>query len=134
MSLWSWLTNKFPGRKPTGKPVQVESDDLEASLRAAETRGQREQQYGPTISLLIDRYAGLKIEVYADEHPPPHFHVRCAAGEASFRISDGAMLNGSLRSEARMIKAWHAKNKSKIVNAWNKSRPTNCSVGKYREN
>ena len=38
--------------------------DLEASLRAAE-REQREQEirYGPTISLLVDRCAGLRVEV-----------------------------------------------------------------------
>lgn len=25
---------------------------------------------------LVDRIKGLKIEVYANEHPPPHFHVK----------------------------------------------------------
>ena len=82
---------------------------------------------------LVDRYSGLKIEIHANEHPPPHFHVECAAGEASFRISDGTKLNGDLESEARVIRKWHAKNKDKLIRTWNESRPTDCPVGEYKE-
>jgi hypothetical protein len=135
MSLWSWLVDKF-GAKPIGKPVQVPSGALETGLREGAERKQREfeRRHGPTISLQVDYFAGFKVEVYAKEHPPPHFHVRCAGGKASFRISDCNMLNGDLAADDRIIKKWHAKNKSKIIRAWNESRPTDCSVGKYREN
>jgi len=105
-------------------------NDLETELRAAETRTRREDDRRfESILFLVDRYAGFKVDVYANEHPPPHFHVSCAAGEASSRISNGAMLNGDLRSEASTIRKWCGRNKSKLIDAWNRSRLTSCAVG-----
>lgn len=71
----------------------VEFDDvaalyeLEVELRSAEVseRRARDLRFGPLLEVRIDYYAGLRIEAYADEHPPPHFHVSCAGGSASFR-------------------------------------------------
>jgi len=42
-------------------------------------------------------------------------------------------MNGALRNEFRTIRDWHAKNKSKLIDAWNKLRPTDCPVGEYCE-
>lgn len=80
VSLFIWLRQKFGSGRPAGERTTVPSDDLESRLRAAAEREQRklEMRYGPTISLLVDRCAGLRVEVYANEHPPPHFHVKCA--------------------------------------------------------
>lgn len=110
-------------------------DELVAALHADEDRRreERERRYGPSLELLVDRYAGLVIEIYSDEHPPPHFHVACGAGKASFRISDGSPLHGDLGREERTIRRWHARNKPKLVAKWNASRPSDCPVGPYRD-
>ena len=35
---------------------------------------------------LVARVNGLKIEIYSNEHPPPHFHVKSPNINASFSI------------------------------------------------
>ena len=83
--------------------------------------------------LMLDRFGGLKIEVFANEHPPPHFRVICAGETANYRISDCGQLNGGLRKYHRVIRAWHSKNKSKLIEVWNNFRPSDCPVGQYIE-
>lgn len=37
---------------------------------------------------LVASINGLKIEIYSNEHPPPHFHVKSPNIDASFTIED----------------------------------------------
>lgn len=84
------------------------------------------------IKWLVDFTGGLKIEVYPDEHPPPHFHVKAQGVNASFDIENCIKLAGTVSSiEMKKIKFWHKHSKHLLIEAWNKSRPTNCTVGKY---
>lgn len=83
---------------------------------------------------LVDRVDGLKVEVFSNEHPPPHFRVKYQGGTANFTIADCATINGDysvLRHHSR-IKAWWKMNKQKIIEAWNKGRPSDCPVGQYK--
>jgi hypothetical protein len=81
----------------------------------------------------LDRIGGLRIIVYSDEHPPPHFLVRCSEGSRRFRINDCTPLDGSgLEKYLRNIRQWHAKHKQVLINTWNESRPSDCPVGAYR--
>jgi hypothetical protein len=83
---------------------------------------------------LVDRIGGMKIEVYPNEHPPPHFHVRSPVVSASFAIDDCSLLNGTVGPrEFRKIRYWHRQFKPYVVQAWNDTRPTDCKVGSYRE-
>lgn len=78
---------------------------------------------------------GLKVEVFANEHPPPHFRVKLQASTANFRISDCERLNGSgevLRHE-RTIRSWWKDHKTDLIEAWDKMRPSDCPVGTYSE-
>ena len=97
----------------------------------ATSQGQSASQEAPEF--LVDRYAGLKIEVFANEHPPPHFRVKCSGETANFTISDCTQLNGNLARHVRTIRKWHRRYKTDLINAWNKARPSDCSVGEYRE-
>lgn len=85
------------------------------------------------LGFLVDRFSGLKVEVFAREHPPPHFRITCGRESANYRISDCTQLNGGLRREYRVVREWHAENKGKLVDAWNQRRPSDCPVGPYRE-
>jgi hypothetical protein len=109
--------------------------DLERELRAAQeaARAERERLYGQTLELFVDRYRGLRITIRANEHPPPHFHVECDGGEASFRISDGQLLAGNLSAEVAVVRKWFARNRPAVINLWNQSRPSGCPVGPYVE-
>jgi hypothetical protein len=93
---------------------------------------QRPRPRPDLIEFLVDRYHGLKIEVFAREHPPPHFRVSCGAGTGNYRIDNCEQLNGDLRAEYRVIREWHELNQEKLIKAWNRSRPSDCPVGPIR--
>lgn len=87
------------------------------------------------IKALVARMDGLKIEIYPDEHPPPHFHVRSANINASFRIDDCTKIEGELSgSQLKKIRYWHGYSKQVLIQKWDEMRPTECAVGEYRDN
>jgi hypothetical protein len=73
----------------------------------------------------------LKGEIRSDELPPPHFHVVYDDQDASFSILDGRRLSGvrGLERYDQVIWTWWKENERKICETWNKSRPTDCTVG-----
>lgn len=83
---------------------------------------------------LVDKIDGLKVEIFSNEHPPPHFKVTYQGESNNFSIKDSEPLNGNgLKKWFRNIKKWHLENKDILINFWNVNRPTDCPVGKYRE-
>jgi hypothetical protein len=79
----------------------------------------------------VARFNGLVVVIQADEHPPPHFHVRYNGENASFAITNGARLPGitGLESYDRNIRKWWKKNYCVLIRVWNATRPTDCQVG-----
>lgn len=78
----------------------------------------------------VDRIKGLKIEIYPNEHPPPHFHVRGGGINASFSIVDCKHLEGEISNRNKsIIEWWHERSKDLLVNKWNETRPSDCQVG-----
>ena len=45
---------------------------------------------------LVERKGNIKIEVYSNEHSPPHFHVKGSEINASFSIRDCELIDGSI--------------------------------------
>lgn len=82
---------------------------------------------------LVAHLNGLKIQIFSNEHPPPHFRVQYSGETANYSISDCTQLNGGLKKWYRNIREWHAKNKQTLIDTWNKTRPSNCPVGAYRD-
>lgn len=82
------------------------------------------------IRQLVEAVNGLKIEIYPNEYPPPHFHVRGGDIDAVFDIRSGDLLSGEVGNrERKLIKVWHSHASSKLIKIWNETRPTGCSVG-----
>lgn len=82
------------------------------------------------IRQLVARVNGLKIEVFAREHPPPHFHVSGGGIDATFSIQDCALLEGSIGGRERsLVNWWFERSRPVLVSTWNASRPSNCPVG-----
>jgi hypothetical protein len=79
----------------------------------------------------VGELGGSKMQIYSNEQPPPHFHVKYNGQENSFRIDDASPLypNGDLKKWFKNIKKWHKKHKSELVNSWNELRPEGCPVG-----
>ncbi len=89
-----------------------------------------------TFGVIEDQIEGMKIEIYPKEEGIPHFHVRCQGTTAKFSIKDSAFLDGNLPEKmVRKVKFWYVQEgvKNLLVEKWNSTRPTNCTVGIYRE-
>lgn len=75
---------------------------------------------------------GIKIEMYPDDHHPPHFHAYYAEHEAKFQIVDLTIFDGSLPApQERDVKDWATRSNRQHALAFNwilcvaKQRPRN---------
>jgi len=69
----------------------------------------------PTLAL----FDGIKITMYWDDHPPPHFHVEADGMKAQIAIRTGRLLEGGLRVPAgRKVEAWRKRNLAGLMTAW----------------
>jgi hypothetical protein len=83
----------------------------------------------------VARIGGVIIKVYSKEHAPPHFHVKYSGKQASFKIENCDILEGNLNNnEEKIVKYWFKiGGKFNLIDAWNRTRPDDCSVGKIGE-
>ena len=83
---------------------------------------------------LVAKVNGLRIRVFAREHPPPHFHVAGSNLDATFSIADCALIEGPIDSRnRRLVEWWYKRSRPLLVRAWNRTRPTDCPVGPLEE-
>tara|TARA_R110002051_G_scaffold324773_2_gene423655 strand:+ start:41015 stop:41395 length:381 start_codon:yes stop_codon:yes gene_type:complete len=88
----------------------------------------------PIIKHMVMFVPGTKVEIFSDEHPPPHFHILHQEVNASFRIDNCELVDG-FRPSSRLMKAikkWHRENLCTFYYTWNRTRPADCQVGKLR--
>ena len=79
------------------------------------TRPGHEDSGGPTIS----RFYGIVIRMYANDHPPPHFHARYGQHRARVAIETGELLDGELPSRAaRLVRQWAALHRDELKTNW----------------
>jgi len=83
----------------------------------------------------VDTVSGYKIEIYIDEHSPPHFHIVKGSNKlAAYTIENCTKLSGSLPNGLeRKVKFFHDCAKAKLIKFWNDTRPGDCEVGKIQE-
>jgi hypothetical protein len=52
-------------------------------------------------------FYGIKLAMYFEEHPPPHFHVTSGSSRARISIETGEIYVGrSPKNAARLVKEW----------------------------
>jgi hypothetical protein len=79
---------------------------------------------------LVKRVNGLKIEIYPNEHPPPHFHIKSSNIDASFEILSCKLLHGRVQpKDHKLIIHFHKSNLNLLIDTWNNLRPSDCQVG-----
>ena len=115
--------------------VQVEDPEIIGQLRLLlNLEDAPNQVEDPNVATyLVDWFQNLRVEVFSNEHPPPHFRVLCAGETANYQIKNCTQLSGGLKRYHKVIRRWHSENKSKLIEAWNSRRPTDCTVGEYRD-
>jgi Domain of unknown function (DUF4160) len=74
----------------------------------------------PTV-IIID---GIRIEIFTNDHLPPHFHVRFGTMRAKFDILTGNMIKGRMdKRTVRKVKLWTEFNRELLMQVWTDSRP-----------
>ena len=69
----------------------------------------------PTVA----RVDGVKIQLYAKEHPPPHFHAVTAEFRAQIAIDPLAVINGSLPpAKLKAVLDWASTRQEALMKAW----------------
>ena len=72
----------------------------------------------PTISF----FYGIAIQMFFDDHNPPHFHARYGTARAVVRISDGQIIAGELPpTAARMVKEWALLRRTELEHNWQRT-------------
>jgi hypothetical protein len=70
----------------------------------------------PTIS----RFFGILIQMYYNDHNPPHFHIQYGEFQATIGIVDFALLTGNLPPKVLgMVVEWASIHQSELINNWN---------------
>jgi type I restriction enzyme, R subunit len=84
---------------------------------------------------LVKRFKDIKIEIFAKEHPPPHFRVKTNAGTGNFSIVNCEPLDcaSAILRRHREIKRWYSQNRQLLIDTWNSTRPSDCPVGEFRD-
>ena len=69
----------------------------------------------PTVA----RVDGVKIQFFAREHPPPHFHAVIAEYRAQIQISTMTVINGRLPpAKLQVVLDWAGQRQAALMDAW----------------
>ena len=69
----------------------------------------------PTISI----FYGIVIQMFWDEHAPPHFHALYAEHEALIDIQTLSVIRGSLpRRALAMVLEWASEHRKELMEDW----------------
>jgi len=74
------------------------------------------------IKQLLGRINSLKIEMYFNDHDPPHFHVKtnCGSIDATFKLEDCSLINGQIGSkDIKRVEYFYGQNKTQLWDFWN---------------
>ncbi len=64
-------------------------------------------------------FYGMVIQMYWDEHPPPHFHVRYSEWRATVGIHTLSILTGALpRNAERLVLEWASEHQTELLENW----------------
>lgn len=64
----------------------------------------------------ISSFYGIDIEMYFDDHAPPHFHARYGGQEALIVIATGDVYAGSLPGRAlRLVREWLEQHRDELA-------------------
>jgi hypothetical protein len=62
---------------------------------------------------------GVKIMLYANEHPPPHFHAKFAEFHAVIDLNELAIIRGSLPpSKSKAVIQWATRRQEALLTAF----------------
>ena len=73
----------------------------------------------PTIAL----FYGISIQMFYNDHLPPHFHASYGGDTAEISIESGEIIEGSLpRPALRLVREWLDQRRSLLAVNWDRAR------------
>lgn len=71
---------------------------------------------------LISEFYGIRIYVYYNDHPDPHFHAKYAGKEVQIRIGDLSVMAGEISHRAMgLVIEWASQHRAELARAWKKA-------------
>jgi hypothetical protein len=71
----------------------------------------------------ISRFFGIVVQMYYNDHNPPHFHVRYGREKALIVIDTLAVLQGWLPPRALgLVTEWASKHREELIEDWTLAR------------
>lgn len=71
----------------------------------------------------ISRFFGIVIQMYFNDHNPPHFHVRYGSEKAIIAIETLVLLEGRLSPRALgLVTEWASKHREELIEDWSLAR------------
>jgi hypothetical protein len=71
----------------------------------------------------ISRFFGIVIQMFYNDHSPPHFHARYGRDQAVISVADLVVLKGSLPPRALgLVMEWATRHREELMDDWNLAR------------
>jgi len=71
----------------------------------------------------ISRFFGIVIQMFYNDHSPPHFHAKYGRDRAVISVADLAVLKGALPPRALgLVMEWATQHREELMNDWNLAR------------
>jgi hypothetical protein len=68
---------------------------------------------------IISSFYGILIQMFWNDHPPPHFHVRYANYRARVSIEELKIISGDLpRTAERLVLEWAQLHRAELMENW----------------
>jgi len=78
----------------------------------------------------ISRFLGIVIQMYRDEHPPPHFHAIYGEFSAQIAIGPPSLIRGRLPARVLgYVTEWAVLHQAELMRCWEAAQ-TDQTVGK----
>ena len=66
------------------------------------------------------RFCGIIIAMFADDHNPPHFHIRYGDYDATITIDRGIVKGNMPKKELKMVFKWMESHTNELKENWNR--------------
>jgi len=71
---------------------------------------------------IIAIFNGIIIQMFFEDHAPPHIHALYSGAKALVRISDGEIMRGRLPPrQAKLVKAWVKLRNAELMENWRRA-------------
>ena len=74
----------------------------------------------------LARFLGIIIQMFAKDHPPPHFHAKYGDDKCSIDIETGDIIAGKMPpKQSKQVKEWTDKHRIELHKNWTEAQSAN---------